>query len=76
MEGVCMTSTHVILTDEPDMRLSLEALVLSFMSVGRDLCAPAVPSAVLMCSSVNAQEDIILLQTWLTQTQIGKVVSQ
>ncbi len=75
MEGVCMTSAHIILTDEPDMRLSLEALVLPFMSVGRDLSAPAVPSAVLMCSSVHVQEDITLLQTWLTHTQIGKVVS-
>lgn len=71
-----MTSAHVVQTDEPDMRLSLEALVLSFISVGRDLCAPAVPSAVLMCSSVNAQEDTTLPQTWLTHTQIGKVVPQ
>jgi len=32
---------------------------------------------VLMCSSVNVQEDItLLLQTWLTRTQIGKVVPQ
>ena len=39
------------------------------------MCAPAVPSTVLTCSSVNAQEDITLLQTWRIHTQIGKVVS-
>ena len=38
MEGVCMTFAHVILTDEPARRLSVEALVFSFTSVGKDLC--------------------------------------
>ncbi len=53
MEGVCMTSAHVILTDEPDMRLSLEALVLPFMSVGRDLCVHHQCLQLCSCAQVS-----------------------
>ena len=48
-----MTSAHVILTDEPDMRLSLEALVLPFMSVGRDLCVHHQCLQLCSCAQVS-----------------------